>query len=57
LVEQVLHEESRPWYAKLKEKLKSPTVAGGMAGIVTSLLTNALTAPDMPWWLERLTVA
>jgi Mn-dependent DtxR family transcriptional regulator len=53
-VENELHEQHRSWHDRLREKLGSPTVMGGLAGLITSLLVNVLAASDMPWWLKLL---
>jgi DNA-binding MarR family transcriptional regulator len=53
-IEWHLHETHRPWYKKLREKLGSPAVIGGVAGFITSMLVNVLAASDMPWWLKLL---
>jgi hypothetical protein len=49
-----LHEQHRPWHEKLGEKIQSPALIGGIAGIVTSLIVNVLSASDMPWWVKLL---
>jgi hypothetical protein len=53
-IENHLHEQHRPLHDKLREKLWSPAVIGGLAGFITSLLVNVLAASDMPWWLKLL---
>lgn len=53
-IENHLHEKHRPWHDRLRENLGSPAIIGGLAGLITSLLVNVLSASDMPWWLKLL---
>jgi CTP-dependent riboflavin kinase len=51
-VEDYLHELYRGWFEKMKDRLASPAIVGGIAGFITSLVVNVLSASDMPWWLN-----
>jgi hypothetical protein len=53
-VENHLSEEHRPWHDKIRAKLGSPAIVGGVAGFIASLVVNLLSASDMPWWLKLL---
>ena len=54
MIENHLHELHRPWHHKLRENLGSPAIVGGLAGFITSLIVNVLSASDMPWWVKLL---
>ena len=54
MIEDHLHEASRPWHDKMKEKAVSPAFTGGVAGLVAAIIIALLTASDFPWWVKLL---
>jgi len=50
----LIHERDQPLPSRLWGWMSSPAVAGGVAGLVASIIVAVLSASEAPWWIKWL---